>query len=129
MIRIDDRFYLNKAEGKFLGVCAGIADYCGIEALWVRVGAVALTLLGSGITVPIYFIIAFLASRRPRYDAGAIDYAAMDDSAAIERLRRRRERSARMRADLGDMDRRLADMESRYRESTSRIAGEIDRLR
>ncbi|MFX8731571.1 PspC domain-containing protein, partial [Acinetobacter baumannii] len=32
------RLYRDKVNGKFLGVCAGIADYTGIDALWVRLG-------------------------------------------------------------------------------------------
>ncbi len=40
------KFYLDKQNAKWSGVCAGIADYSGIDALWVRVGAVLLTLMG-----------------------------------------------------------------------------------
>ena len=36
------RFYLDKRNGKFLGVCSGIADYTGIDPLLVRVGFVLL---------------------------------------------------------------------------------------
>ena len=119
-----DRFYLNKADGKFLGVCAGIADYLGVEALWVRVIVVLVSLFGHLITVPLYFLIAFLASPRP----AGIDYAALDDESYLERRRRRRDRSSRLRADLSDMDRRLAEMEQTYG-TNSRLASEIDRLR
>ena len=30
-------FYLDKQNAKWKGVCAGIADYTGIEVIWVRV--------------------------------------------------------------------------------------------
>lgn len=40
------KFYLDKQNAKWKGVCAGIADYTGVNALWVRMGAVALTLMG-----------------------------------------------------------------------------------
>ena len=36
------KFYLDKQNAKWSGVCAGIADYSGIDVLWVRVGAVLL---------------------------------------------------------------------------------------
>ena len=39
-------FRLNKSEGKIMGVCAGLADYSGVDATIVRIAAVALTLLG-----------------------------------------------------------------------------------
>ena len=32
--------YRDKHKGKLMGVCAGIADYTGINAIWVRIGVV-----------------------------------------------------------------------------------------
>ena len=32
------RFYRDKVNGKFMGVCSGIADYTGVDALWIRLG-------------------------------------------------------------------------------------------
>jgi phage shock protein C len=122
--RTNSGFHLNKADGKFLGVCAGIADYIGVEAIWVRVALVVLTLLGWGTAIPIYLIIAFVASPKP----AAIDYDGMDDERYLERMSRRRDRSKRMRTDLSDMDRRLAEMERSYGRS-SPLSSEIDRLR
>jgi phage shock protein C len=122
--RSSSGFYLNKAEGKFMGVCAGIADYLGVEALWVRVILVALSVLGHLITVPLYFIIAFLASPRPVRP----DYDSLDDETYLERLRSRRARSAQMRSDVSEMDRRLADIEETYGRG-SRLSSEIDHLR
>ena len=28
------KFYLDKANGKWLGVCSGLADYTGIDVIW-----------------------------------------------------------------------------------------------
>jgi len=39
--------YRDKHNGKIMGVCSGIADYTGINVLWVRLGAVFLTLAGA----------------------------------------------------------------------------------
>ena len=36
------RFYRDKVNGKFMGVCSGIADYTGIDVLWVRIGFLVL---------------------------------------------------------------------------------------
>ena len=40
------KFYRDKQNGKFMGVCAGIADYTGVDVLWIRISAVLLTLMG-----------------------------------------------------------------------------------
>ncbi len=29
-------FGLDKANGRIMGVCSGIADYTGVEAVWIR---------------------------------------------------------------------------------------------
>jgi len=54
-------FRLNKTEGKIMGVCAGLADYSGVDATIVRIAAVALTLLGVGSTVLVYLVIGLIA--------------------------------------------------------------------
>jgi phage shock protein PspC (stress-responsive transcriptional regulator) len=66
------RFYLDKPNAKFLGVCAGIAAWTGWDALWIRLGAVAFVLMGFGLLVPVYFIIALVATARRTDDAGDI---------------------------------------------------------
>ena len=52
---------LDKSNGKVFGVCAGIADYFGIDTMLVRIGFVAATLLGVGAPVLIYVAIALIA--------------------------------------------------------------------
>jgi phage shock protein C len=54
-------FRLDKSNGKVFGVCAGIADYFGIDAMLVRLGFVAAALLGFGAPVLIYIAIALIA--------------------------------------------------------------------
>jgi phage shock protein PspC (stress-responsive transcriptional regulator) len=54
-------FRLDKSNGKVFGVCAGIADYFGIDTMLVRIGFVAATLLGVGAPVLIYVAIALIA--------------------------------------------------------------------
>lgn len=59
------KFYLDKRNGKMMGVCAGLADYTGLDLLWIRVAAIAITLLGSGLPLLAYVVIAALADAKP----------------------------------------------------------------
>lgn len=54
-------FGLDRRNGKVFGVCAGIADYFGIDPLAVRIGFVLGTLIGFGSFILIYLAIALLA--------------------------------------------------------------------
>ncbi|MEO6389014.1 MAG: PspC domain-containing protein [Croceibacterium sp.] len=54
-------FRLDKADGKFLGVCAGIANYMDIDPMIVRLVFAAGTVFGFGSFILIYFAIALLA--------------------------------------------------------------------
>lgn len=54
-------FRLNKNEGKIMGVCAGLADYSGIDLMLIRVLAVLLTLCGVGSTIILYLIVGLIA--------------------------------------------------------------------
>ncbi len=59
------KFYLDKQNSKWLGVCSGIADYTGFDVLWVRVGIVLGTIIGSGALFLAYLIVAWLANPKP----------------------------------------------------------------
>jgi phage shock protein PspC (stress-responsive transcriptional regulator) len=54
-------FRLDKTNAKVFGVCAGIADYFGIDTMLVRIGFVAATLLGFGSPILIYLAVALIA--------------------------------------------------------------------
>lgn len=54
-------FRLDKTNGKLMGVCAGLANYTGIETVWIRVGFVAASLLGFGSPILIYLVIGLVA--------------------------------------------------------------------
>ncbi|MBN8807322.1 MAG: envelope stress response membrane protein PspC [Sphingomonas sp.] len=119
------KFYLDKQNGKFLGVCAGIADYTGIDVTMVRIGMVALTLFAGGTIVPVYFITAWLAPCKP---LGLYDSA--DDAKFWQGVRTNPSRStAEVRSKFRDLDRRLADIETMYTSRNTRLADEIDSLR
>jgi phage shock protein PspC (stress-responsive transcriptional regulator) len=55
------RFRLDRANGKFLGVCAGIAAQFGWDPMLVRVAFVVGTLAGFGSAILIYVAIALIA--------------------------------------------------------------------
>src|SRR3546814_9831119 len=59
------QFYLDKHNGKWLGVCAGIADYTGLDVTLVRVGMVLLTLATSGWAFLGYIAAAWFAPKKP----------------------------------------------------------------
>lgn len=54
-------FRLNKADAKFMGVSAGIADYFAVDVTLVRLGWVIGTILGFGSLVLIYLAIGLIA--------------------------------------------------------------------
>jgi phage shock protein C len=66
------RFYLDKPNAKFLGVCAGVAAYTGWDALWVRLGSVAVVLMGFGLLLPVYLLIALVATAKTHRDQDEI---------------------------------------------------------
>nr|WP_310524720.1 PspC domain-containing protein [Polymorphobacter sp.] len=58
-------FGLDKTNGKIMGVCAGLADYTGIETVWIRIGFVIGTLLGAGSLILVYLAIGLIADPKP----------------------------------------------------------------
>lgn len=56
-----EKFHLDKTEGKFLGVCAGLGNYMNVDPLIVRGVFVLGTLFGFGSFILIYLAIALLA--------------------------------------------------------------------
>jgi phage shock protein C len=119
------KFYLDKQNGKLFGVCSGLADYTGIETLWLRIGVILLTMMTSGMVVVAYFLIAMMAPAKPR-DL----YEDREDQKFWQGVRSNPRRStAEVRSKFRDIDRRLADIEIYYTSRNTRLADEIDRLR
>lgn len=54
------RLVMDKANKKILGVCAGLANWSGIEATVVRLLFVIATLIGFGSPVLIYILMAMI---------------------------------------------------------------------
>ena len=55
------KFRLDRADGKVIGVCAGLANYMNVNPLVVRLVFVAGTIFGFGSFILIYLAIALLA--------------------------------------------------------------------
>jgi phage shock protein C len=120
------KFYLDKMNAKHKGVCAGIADYTGIDVTIIRVAMVVLTFATSGWTILGYYAAAWLAPNKP---VGL--YETPDDAKFWQGVRSNPKRStAEVRSKFRDIDRRLADIETHYTSrSSNSLAAEIDSLR
>jgi phage shock protein C len=121
------KFYLDKRNGKVMGVCAGLADYTGVDVTLVRVGIVLLTVFALGpVSIVAYFVLGWLASDMPRefHDADP------EETKFWQKVRARPGATVRdVRGRFRDIDRRLADIEAHVTSHNSRLAAEIDALR
>ena len=54
------RLVLDKPNNKLIGVCAGLANWSGIDLLIVRLLFVAATLIGVGSPIIIYILLAMI---------------------------------------------------------------------
>ncbi len=118
-------FYRDSVQGKIMGVCAGIADYTGINAIWVRLAAIGLVFMTGGGIIPFYFLTGLLANKKPPHL-----YVDQQEQKFWQRVRQSPARTAReVRASFRDIDRRLADVELYYVTANPRLSEEIERLR
>jgi phage shock protein C len=120
------KFYLDRQNRKWSGVCAGIADYTGIDVTLIRVGMVILTFVVGPWTLLAYWLTAWMAPRKPveLYDH---DPAEKKFWQGVRANPRRTTRDVRSR--FRDIDRRLADVETYVTSSNNRLAREIEQLR
>lgn len=108
------RFEVDRAEGKLLGVCAGIANHSGIDVTIIRVGLVLVTLMGAfPWTLVAYGIAAFFGQPRRGSGTGRSSFAMREESR--ERMR--------------NLDLRMQAVETYVTSSNSRLAREIEELR
>ena len=120
------KFYLDKENKKWLGVCSGIADYTGLDVTLIRIGMVLLTFLGSGMTIVAYFIGASQAAMKPR----ELNYDTPEQAKFWQGVRASPARTVRdVRARFRQIDRRLAEVETYVTSSNGRLAREIEQLR
>ena len=58
------RFLVNRQQGKVMGVCAGLADLTGVDALVFRLGLIIATLATGPVAVLLYILTGWLAADR-----------------------------------------------------------------
>ena len=117
--------YRDKQNAKLMGVCSGIADYTGVNALWVRLGFLVLLFTIAPILLPAYFLAGILLNKKPPHL-----YADKEESQYWQRMRQNPKRTVReVRSKFRDIDRRLAEVETFYVSSNPRLNSEIERLR
>ncbi len=120
------RFYVDKRNARFLGVCAGIADYFGWDATWVRIGAVVGTVAGVPFLPLIYLAINWIADNKP----ASLYNESAEDREFWRKVRVSPQRTVRdVNASFRDADRRLRAIEAYVTSSNARLANEIDSLR
>jgi phage shock protein C len=59
---MNGRFFLNPTRAKVMGVCAGLADWLGIDVLIVRLGVIVATLMTGPVAVLLYILTGWLAA-------------------------------------------------------------------
>jgi phage shock protein C len=116
--------YKDTQNAKIFGVCAGIADYTGVNVFWVRLG-VACFAFSTGFGFPMYFVAGMLLPQKPEGH-----YVDKQEQKYWQRVRQSPKRTAReIRAHFRDIDRRLGEVESYYVSNNARLSAEIERLR
>lgn len=120
------KFYLDRQNAKWKGVCAGIADYTGIDVTIVRIGMVLGTVLGSGALIIVYVAAAWLAPQKPL----ELSEQTPEDAKFWQGVRASPRRTVRdVRSKFRDIDRRLADVETYVTSSNTSLSREIEKLR
>lgn len=121
------KFYLDKQNAKWKGVCAGIADYTGIDPLWVRLATAAMIFIAQQWWIIIaYMVIAWVTPNKP---IGLYQQSA-DEEKFWQGVRTNPKRStAEVRSKFRELDRRLADIELHYTSRNTQLANEIESLR
>lgn len=119
------RLYRDKIEGKFLGVCAGIGDYVGLDPVWVRLGFLLSLVLSGGVTFFLYLAIGLVAKKKPAHL-----YSDPQEKQFWQGVRQSPHRSARdIRNRFKDVDRRLARVEEHHVTGNRALSAEIESLR
>ncbi|HEX6375793.1 MAG TPA: PspC domain-containing protein [Allosphingosinicella sp.] len=114
------RFYLDRANGRIFGVCAGIARHMGWDPTFVRVGVVLITLLGAfPWTLIAYGATAMIAKSR------SLDGSDQDEAP----VRVARTSTYEIKRSMRDIDRRMAEVETYVTAQNVGLAREIESLR
>jgi phage shock protein C len=111
-------FRLDRREGKLMGVCAGLANYTGLDVTLIRVGVVVVTLLGAfPWTLIAYGVAAWVAKPTQSRFAEA------------DAVPARRVSAKDVRDSMTDIDRRMIAIDAYVAGSDSKLSREIEELR
>jgi len=102
------RLYRNREAGRIFGVCAGIADFIGVDPLVVRIGAVIGLVFFFMPTLGAYLLAALVLPTRPAHLFGSRDEEEFWRTVATKPDRT----LAGLRHKFSDMERRLQDLEA-----------------
>lgn len=121
------KFYLDKKRAKWSGVCAGIADYTGINVIWVRIAAIFATVtFAFPWTLVAYWIAAKAADPKPT----ELYHKDPEELKFWQGVRQSPKRTVRdVKSRFREIDRRLADMELYYTSNNRALSKEIESLR
>ena len=140
------RLCRDREHGKLLGVCAGIANYCGLETWVVRLIALTGLVFLTSVTLVGYFVAALLMDRSPLRDSPLRESLNKRTSRARPPRRRRRRRSHRkddspeayswiprqrlrdVRAEFDQMELKLRRMETHVTSGTYELHRELAEL-
>jgi len=107
-------------------VCAGMADYTGVDVTVIRMATVLLFLMGSGAPLIPYILAAIVAPRKPPM----LEVETPEQAKFWQGVRASPRRTVReVRAKFRELDRRLADVETYVTSSSGTLSREIERLR
>jgi phage shock protein C len=59
---MNDRFLLNPAKAKVMGVCAGLADWLQVDVLAVRMALIVAALVTGPVAILLYILTGWLAA-------------------------------------------------------------------
>lgn len=122
------RFFRNKRDGKWMGVCAGLADYTGVEAVWWRIGAVLTTIFALGPLMPVaYFAVGFIADEKPR-ELYRPETSRAEEKFAMQTRRAPHRSIQDVHGRFRALDRRLSEVERGVTTQNTGLAREIDSL-
>ena len=120
------KLYRDKKRGKWAGVCAGIADYTGINVTWIRFAAVVATIT---FAFPWTLIAYWIAAKS--IDAKPTElYQSQEEQQFWQGVRQSPKRTVRdVKSRFRQIDRKLADMELYYTTKNTSLSNEIESLR
>lgn len=120
------KFYKDRANGKVMGVSAGLADYTGVDVALMRIMVLFAILMSSGSGLLLYFLAGIIAEDKP----ASLAYENEDDRQFWRQVRASPTRSAKqIHSEFRSIDRRLADIESYVTSENRVLARQIDELK